>query len=184
MTERPERKRSRSIRRSPFLELWEHDVATGGGERTVVTLELRDWVVIAARDTSGRWILVEQHRHGVDGLTLEPAGGIVDEGEEPGLAASRELLEETGYGGGAPRSLGSCHPNPALSANRAHFFLIDGARKECEPACPPDELTHVVLLGDEDLDVALAQGRITHALAEIALTRARRETSAVLARLA
>jgi 8-oxo-dGTP pyrophosphatase MutT (NUDIX family) len=173
---RPPRLRSRSIARYPFLELVEHDIRDEtGAERAVLTIELCDWCVAVARDKAGRFVLVEQHRHGVDAVTLEPAGGIVDPGEDPAEAALRELVEETGYAGAAAVPLGWVHPNPALSANRSFAYLIDGVEKVREPDKTPDEQTHVVLLDDADLDLAVSDGRITHALAVVALLRARRK---------
>lgn len=171
---RPTRLRSRSIARYPFLELLEHDLEVeGGGEQTVLTVELTDWCVAVARDTAGKWVLVEQHRHGVNDRTLEPAGGIVDPGEEPAAAAARELLEETGYTGSSALSLGWVHPNPALSANRSFQYFFDGVEKTQEPERTPDEHTSVVLLDELELDAALREARITHALAVVALLRAR-----------
>lgn len=171
---RPTRLRSRSIARYPFLELYEHDVALdGGGEHIVLTVELTDWCSAVARDTHGRWILVEQHRHGVDHATLEPAGGIIDPGEDPVAAAARELLEETGYAGTPGVSLGWVHPNPALSANRSFAFFFDRVVQTTEPKHSADEHTHVVLLDEPELDLALRNGRITHALAVVGLMRGR-----------
>lgn len=170
---RPTRLRSRSVARYPFLELREHDLEVdGGGERTVLTVELTDWCVAVARDTAGKWVLVEQHRHGVDDLTLEPAGGIVDPGEDPAAAAARELLEESGYEGAQAIALGWVHPNPALSANRSFQFFFDGVRRTREPEQSVDEHTSVVLLDELELNGALQEGRITHALAVVALSRA------------
>ena len=48
---------------------------------------------------------------------------MVDPGEDPALAAARELEEETGYVAGRLVALGPVHPNPALQANRCHSFL-------------------------------------------------------------
>jgi ADP-ribose pyrophosphatase YjhB (NUDIX family) len=174
MVSAPVRLRTRTIARYPYLELREHDVSYPGGERVVVTVELCDWCVVAARDESGLWILVEQHRHGVNAVTLEPAGGIVDRGETPEQAALRELVEETGYVAHEAEPLGWVHPNPALSANRAHLFLVRRARRVRAPEQSVDENTSVVLLTDSDLSAALESGRISHALGVVGLERALR----------
>ena len=73
----------------------------------------RDYAVIVASDTEGRYLCVRQFRHGIREVTTEfPAGGIErKDGKEYGssqdlsaedalAAAKRELLEETGYAGG------------------------------------------------------------------------------------
>lgn len=188
MIRRPERVGSREVVRYPFLGLWEHDVVDPGqtAPRTVLTLELTHWAVAAARTAEGRWVMVEQHRHGIDATSLEPAGGIIDAGEEPASAAARELLEETGYGGGSVEPLGWVYPNAALASNRCHFFLIDGVRALRAPEQRPDEEVRVLLLDDAELGRALSDGRIAHALAQLCLLRARaaEQTRGIEARLA
>jgi 8-oxo-dGTP pyrophosphatase MutT (NUDIX family) len=176
----PRRVRSRSIARYPLLELREHDLeADGAGtEHTVVTVELLDWVVVVARTEDGQWLLVEQHRHGVDAATLEPAGGVVDPGESAEQAAPRELMEETGYAGGTLVSLGWVHSNPALSNNRVHLYFVDGVARQAEPESSFDEHTVAVLLGDDELASALETSRISHGLGVLALERARARVSA------
>lgn len=57
-------------------------------------------VIIVAATPDGNLLFVEQDRIPVDGKTIEmPAGlvGDIDAGESIELAASRELLEETGW---------------------------------------------------------------------------------------
>jgi len=162
---------SRSIARYPFLELHEHDVLDEGAAepRLAVTIALKDWCVVAAITNEGELVLVEQHRHGVDALTLEPAGGIIDDGEPPAAAALRELLEETGYSADSAELLLTVHPNPALSDNRAFLFLARDARKIADPEERADERTRVVLLDRAKAADTLRTGGITHALAVLTL---------------
>lgn len=159
------------------IALERHRVAAPGGpEHDAFTLRFSDWVSIAAVTTSGLFILVRQHRHGIDDVTIEPAGGIVDAGEDPAHTAIRELIEETGYTAEAPESLGWVYPNPALQTNRSHLFLARGA----VPA-PPElshhqndehESTEAVVMTRDEVVAALRDHQITHALGVLTLERA------------
>lgn len=172
---RPRRVATRTIASYPYLSLHEHDLVDDEAEakmRTAVTISLFDWCVAVAVTEARRWVLVEQHRHGVDATTLEPAGGIIDSGESPETAAVRELREETGFEGRAVESLGWVHPNPALSSNRAHLFLIRDARPLGEPESSPEERTWVQLLDEHEVERGIVDGRVSHALGVLALTRA------------
>lgn len=143
------------------------------GRATPVTLlRMPDWVITAAIDAEGRFVLVRQHRWGIAAETLEAAGGIVDAGEEPAAAGLRELLEETGYTGQVAEPLGWVHPNPVLQDNRCFMFLVRGAVRAAAPVDDPDERVTTVLLSRAAVEAALADGTITHALAVVALTRA------------
>ncbi len=75
-----------------------------------LVLESVDWVNVVALTKDGLSIMVDQYRFGIGERTLETPGGMVDAGETPLAAAQRELLEETGYGGGKWRNLAPSAP--------------------------------------------------------------------------
>jgi 8-oxo-dGTP pyrophosphatase MutT (NUDIX family) len=131
-----------------------------------------DWVTAVAVTDDDRFILVRQHRYGINAVTLEPAGGIIDPGEPPEVAAVRELREETGYAGSRIDALGMVHPNAAMQDNRCWFFLIRGARLVGDLACDENESVEPVVMSRAEVEAALASGKISHALAVIALMRA------------
>lgn len=135
-----------------------------------------DWVAAVAITDEDRFVLVRQHRYGIDAVTLEPAGGIIDPGEAPAEAAVRELREETGYAGEAVESLGVVHPNPAMQDNRCWFFLVRGARLVGDLACDENESVEPVTMSRAEVVAALESGAISHALAVIALMRALTQT--------
>lgn len=155
------------------VDVVEHEIGTlDGGRRRVVTLTFSDWVATVAVTPHQDFVLVRQHRHGVDGVTLETAGGILDPGESPAEAAARELLEETGYAGGPPEPLGWTYPNPALQGNRCHFFLVRDARRVGDPHGDPHEHLEPVLLPRAELERTLLDGGVEHALSVVPLHRA------------
>jgi 8-oxo-dGTP pyrophosphatase MutT (NUDIX family) len=93
---------------------------TGQGHDFYV-LEAGDWVNIIPLTADEQVVLIRQYRHGVEDMTLEIPGGMVDaEDPSPLHAARREMQEETGYDSHEVSSLGAIHPNPAIQANRCH----------------------------------------------------------------
>lgn len=58
-------------------------------------LEYPTWVNVIAIDKDGRFVMVEQFRHGLGDVYTELCAGVAEEGEDPVDAAKRELLEET-----------------------------------------------------------------------------------------
>jgi 8-oxo-dGTP pyrophosphatase MutT (NUDIX family) len=134
-------------------------------------IEADAWVNVVPVTSSGEVVLVRQYRHGTREVTLEIPGGIVDPGETPLQAAERELLEETGYGGGRLAPLGSVNPNPALFANRVHTFVAHGVEPRQPVRQSGTEETSVVLLPGDAVRGAIESGRIDHALVVVALCR-------------
>ena len=64
------------------------------------SLEYPDWINVIATTKDGHYIFERQYRHGLDCVAWEIPAGVIEKGEEPLAAARRELMEETGFGGG------------------------------------------------------------------------------------
>lgn len=92
---------------------------------------------------TGDFLMVEQYRHGLHGVTIEFPAGTVDAGEEPADCARRELLEETGRRARQLVRLGSVCPNPAFMNNRVHFYLALGLEEAGDQSL--DEHEEIVL---------------------------------------
>lgn len=115
-------------------------------------LDYPDWCAVVALTEDDRLVLVRQWRHGAQSWSLELPGGVMDrEDAGPIATARRELLEETGYGGGDWRYLYASHANPAIQTNRLHIVLATGIRPVAPPTPEPTELIRV-----EHLTVAAA----------------------------
>jgi ADP-ribose pyrophosphatase len=97
------------------------------------TARMGDYALVYAVTTEGAVLMIRQYKHGVGRVCLTFPGGYVGPGEDPAIAAERELLEETGYRGTSVRPLGSFVTNANQGCNTAHLFRIDGCTRECDP---------------------------------------------------
>ena len=127
-------------------------------------LRIASWANVVALTPDREVVLIEQYRHGIDDLTLEIPGGVVEPGEDPLLGAARELREETGYAGDEPILIGKVHPNPAIQDNVCYTYLIENARLVGELQLDPGEHIAVRTVPLEAVPRLLREGLITHSL--------------------
>jgi 8-oxo-dGTP pyrophosphatase MutT (NUDIX family) len=139
-----------------------------GHEHPRVRLECDDWVNVLALTAQDELILIRQYRFGTEAVTLEIPGGVIEPGEDPALAAARELEEETGYVAGRVEPLGSVHPNPALQGNRCHSFLALDCVKQHAGRQDEGEDILVQLYPRADVPRLILEGQITHSLVVVA----------------
>jgi ADP-ribose pyrophosphatase len=139
-----------------------------GPTHTFFSIESVSWVNVLARTREGALVMIRQFRHGKGSDVLEIPGGMIDPGEDPEVAAARELMEETGYRG-RMRLIGRVNPNPALFTNEIYTFAAD----DCEQVGQIDndtvEETLVELVRPETLPSLVRAGEVDHALVLAAL---------------
>ena len=136
-----------------------------GREHDFFVLDSGDWVNIVPITANDEVVLIHQYRHGIDDITLEIPGGMVDPHDPSPLhAARREMQEETGYDTDDVIPLGAIHPNPAIQGNRCHTFLARNVSKQFETNFDTTEETEVVLVPYRQIPDLVRQGSITHAL--------------------
>ncbi len=151
------------------IDTMQHPISSEEFPRLV--LETSDWVTVVAITTDRRVVMVEQYRFGVGELTIEPVAGMIDKNEDSLDAAKRELLEETGFGDGAWRYLGSVQANPAIHNNVCHHWLVEDVELKQEPTPDSGEAIRVHLMTLEAIKDAIADGRLRHSLGLSALSR-------------
>lgn len=78
---------------------------------------------VVAVNLAGEVCLLRQYRHAIDGWLLELPAGKLDDGEQPLLAAQRELLEEAGISAERWTSLGEFVSSPGVFTEIVHLFL-------------------------------------------------------------
>ena len=88
-----------------------------------IILEFNEWACVFALTKQQEVLLIRLYRHGVGKIIWEIPGGVIDPGETPLEAAQRELLEETGYGGGTLIEMAAISPNPDNHTNQMHICL-------------------------------------------------------------
>ncbi|MCR4739577.1 MAG: NUDIX hydrolase [Lachnospiraceae bacterium] len=148
----------------------------------------RDYVVIVAEDTEGKYICVRQYRQGIKEVTTEfPAGGIEvkdGEGEQGGFchgsgeyalqAAKRELLEETGYEAGELTHLLTVPSNATLADNYAHLFFAKNCRRIKEQSLDETEFLNVITYTEEEMEELIKSGGFQQAVHILAWLLSRR----------
>lgn len=127
-------------------------------------LEYSTWVNIIAVTTDGRFVMVEQYRHGLGDVFTELVAGVAEKGEEPLQAARRELLEETGFGGGEWQLYTVLSANPGSMNNLTYTFLATGVEKISAQHLDETEDIAVRLLTTDEVKAMLLSDEMKQSL--------------------
>ena len=145
---------------SPYLKVEKHRVGLPDGRivENWAWLITPDFANVAVITTEGKFLVFRQTKYSVNSSTLAPVGGYIEKGEDPLVAAKRELLEETGYKAPHWESLGQF----AVDANRgngvAYFFLARDAYPVAEPDADDLEEQEMLFLSRAEVEAAVARG--------------------------
>lgn len=130
------------------------------------TYSRKDYAVIVASDTEGRYICVRQFRQGIKEVTTEfPAGGLeradgkeygsYDMGivaEDPMEAAKRELKEETGYVSDKWKFLLRVPSNATIADNYAYVYMAEECRKATGQSLDETEFLNVEMHTSDEIE--------------------------------
>ena len=156
--------------RNPWCAFRVDEVALPGGAQIEYgVLESGGFAAVVPVTDEGAVVLVRQWRQPLGSFTLELPSGGVDEGEDPGKAAGRELFEETGFRATGLEHLVSVHTSTGRTTEVCHLFRC---RAERDPEGPRPEPTEFILVVELPLEEALemvSSGGITDAATVLGL---------------
>jgi 8-oxo-dGTP pyrophosphatase MutT (NUDIX family) len=155
------------LSRKPWLTLRQDRVRLPGGAviDEYFVLEYPAWVNVVAVTPDDRVVLVRQYRHGLGRVSVELPAGVVDPDDpSPEAAARRELLEETGFGGGTWSSLCVASANPGTHSNLSYSFLAVGVEPIAEPTPEATEDLRVLTAPVAEVARLVEAGEVVQAL--------------------
>lgn len=122
--------RSLALDAAPRLQVWREKIALPDGRQVedYYQVTLPDFVVLVAVTPDDRAVMLKGYKHGVRRECMTFPGGLLEPGEDPEAAASRELIEETGFVCEEIASLGAFVVNGNQRCATGHVFYGSGAR--------------------------------------------------------
>jgi ADP-ribose pyrophosphatase len=150
----------------PWLNVRQQTVLLPNGKQipTWFIIDYPDWINVIAETKDGRLVMIDQYRHGLGVTKYELVAGVIDEGETPLQAAQRELLEETGFGGGEWEEYMTLCPNTSCQSNLSYTFLARSVERLSEQHEEETEDIRVHVMDKKDVRELLEAGEIIQAL--------------------
>lgn len=124
-------------------------------------------VAVVALTEDNQALTVYQFRAGPECWYYDLPGGSVESGEDPEVAARRELMEETGYQPGELEYLGAQFVD-VYSNVQVHFFLATNCRRVAGMTMDKEELAQgaeVKVISINQLLTYARQGRVNDVMA-------------------
>ena len=140
------------------------ELPTGAVIDEYYVLEYPDWVNTIAITKDGKFVFVRQYRYAIGKTVNEICAGVIEKGEKPMEAAKRELMEETGFGGGTWQRWMEISANPSTHTNITHCFLATDVEQQGVQHLDKGEDIDVRLFTREEVLDMLRKGEIWQSL--------------------
>lgn len=104
---------------TPFLKVYSDQIRLPDGSLIddYTVIKKRDVVIVVASDPDGNILIQKEYRYAVNETLWSLPGGQTDANETPEQTAERELLEETGFGGGTYTLIDVLYEYPTKDAH-------------------------------------------------------------------
>lgn len=106
--------------------------------------------ILAILKPSNRLVVLRQYRVPINAYCIECPAGLIDDGEEPKVAAERELMEETGYVGKVEWQSGATCSSAGMTSEMVTIF-----RMSIDETLPENKSPKQHLDDGEEIDVKL-----------------------------
>ena len=153
--------RTTHVLQDHWISVRADDCSTPAGVKVApyYVLEFPEFVHVFATDEADQVILVRQYRHGMQGVSLELPGGVMDPEDTDAVAVgARELREETGFHGGTLTHVTTLSVDPARYANRLHLVRATGVVAGASNQEPSEDIEVVLVSREEAKRLALSGG--------------------------
>ena len=125
---------------------------------------------IVAEFEDGKLLLERQYRYPMGKVMIEFPAGKLDLGENPLVAAQRELKEESGYWARSWHTLGHMHPLIAYADEIIHIFHANGL-VQGDAKLDQDEFLQLFAATPEEITAMIADNRISDGKTIVAFFR-------------
>ena len=145
---------------SPWLHVRQDAVRLPNGIELddYYVVEQFDFVKIFAVTGDDEVVFVRQYKHGVGRVLLELPAGFIEPGEDPAVAAARELREETGYAGEL-RKVAEWIVDPTRTPTIEHVYF-GRVQREGPQSLDDTEDIEVLLLPASDIPGLIERGEL------------------------
>jgi ADP-ribose pyrophosphatase len=141
----------------PFKVYHEHHILENDDQFEFLTVKASNWVQIIAKNDE-EFILIEQYRPAWRHYSKEFPAGKIDIGEEPLIAAQRELAEETGFKANKWSLIGVSRP-VTWTTQIAYTYLAEELEKtHAQP--DPEEKIKVLHFTKQQISAMISSGEI------------------------